>query len=352
MTLAQKSIFSLVLAAVLVGGAAVLAHTGIFDLIENHFYNPAAGEALVRQAAKDAKLLSGVLSGLYERFSFSLSEPAVRRSLLSGQGADDIDEMSGIYSLLHKSVPALQSVRFVDSGGERMYFSTYPADIVNSDTFPVVYRDYHNDPASLPFHDVHVPVQEYARFVLDTARDRMIFSFPLDDSLGVYRGIALFAVSTGILTEAIAEDIAFSADPPGFICGLPAESDDAILAGVSAVWAEGYRSVIPIDLSDTRFILVSAPADQGCYFGRIYSGTVLAFPQPIKRIVVITVFLTVFLILFFLFNFKQASPDSKAVITEHNGIHFINSEAVNGEENIDKNFVNLVESVVGKKQVN
>ena len=310
----------------------MLTYTGIFDLIENRFYSPALSENLLRQAARDAESLSKILTGLHEQFSSSLREPAVRRSLLPGQDAADMYARFGIFSLLHESVPALHSVRFVDSGGDRILFSTQPGDF-----------------AVLPAGEPRIPAQEEARLVLNKTGDGIIFSFPLYDSHDVYCGTALFAVSKRILTEAIADDIAFVAAPPGFVCSLPAKSADAILAGVSAVWAEGYRSVIPLVFPDTELSLVSVPMDEGYYFGRIYSGTALAFPQPARAVIIAAVFLTVFLIIFFLFSFKRIPPNSKEVIMEQDGIHYINSKAIDGDEHIDKNFINLVDSVVGKK---
>ena len=338
----KKAIFSLVISAFLIGGIAVLSHTGIIDLIENRFFNPAACEALVRETTSDAKLLSGILSRLQEDFLSLLSAPSLRRSFLPGRSAADIDERNRIIYALLKSVPALHSVCFMDSSGKQML--SFPADI-----------------ASLPLDEVYVPAHEQARFVLDKAADRIIFTFPFYDSLEFYRGFALFSVSARVLTDAFSaegkmgfgENLALVANPAGVVYGFPGIPAEEIISGVSAAWTEGYRSLIPLASSGAGLMLVSACMDQGFYYGRIYNEAVLIFPQPVKILVPVTGFLTIFLIIFFLFNLKRVSPASGEIITEHNGIHFVNAKVVEDGESsgkeIDNDFVNLVESVVGKK---
>ena len=316
MTVSQKAVFSFVLSALIVGGITALAHTGIFNLIENQFYNPAVSEALVRETAKDAEMLSGAISGLQTRFSSLLFAPEVHRIFLSGRDPADINELSELFGALHESVPALHSVRFIDPSGERIHFSTHPADIVHSNSSSVVYRNYHDDPGSLPFGDVYVPPHEQAGLTLDKAADRMIFSFPLHDQGGNHRGTALFAVSARLLNETLAaagrigigENISLSADSSGFVYGISEAAGDEIHSGVCAVWADGYRSVIPINASGNMYTLVSARMAQGHYYGRIYSEDVLTFPQQIKSLVLVTTFLTLFLMIFFLFNFYHIAP--------------------------------------------
>ncbi|MCL1837079.1 MAG: hypothetical protein FWG46_05990 [Treponema sp.] len=289
------------LSALLVGGIAALAYTGIFDFIENQFYNPAVSETLVRETAKDAELLSGTIFGLQTRFSSLLSAPA------------DIHELSGLFSGLHESVPALHSVRLIDPSGEQIHFSTHPADSA------------HHDHRSLPFGEVHVPPHEQAHLALDRASGRMIFSFPLHDPAGSHCGAALFAVSARVLTEAlaaagrigIADNISLAADSSGFVYGLPETAGEEIHSCVCAVWAEGYRSVIPVTASGNTYTLVSARTAQGHYYGRIYSEDVFTFPQQIKTLVLVTIFLTLFLVFFFLFNANQKTPLPEKIAAEN-----------------------------------
>ena len=312
MTVAQKAVLSFALSALLVGGIAALAYTGVLDLIEEHFYNPSVSEALIREASRDARLLGEYLSGLQDRFSLLLSIQAVRRSFLPGQNAQDVYERSRLFGELLESVPSLHSVRFIDSAGSRIHFSTHPADVAHSDLFSITYKGYNEDPTNLPFNEVLTHDRE--RLILDNARGRIIFSFPFHDS-DAYRGVALFTISTRALSEVFAvagkkgvgENMVLVADPGGFIDVVPGISSEAILPGVTAIWAAGYRSIVPFVTSTSTLALVSVPMDQGLYFGRVVNEAALHFPQPAKNLVVTMIFLTLFLIIFFLLNFKQGS---------------------------------------------
>jgi hypothetical protein len=322
-TVAQKAIASFLVSALLAGGIACLAYIGVFDLIEYRFYNPAASEALIREAARDARLLGGHLSDLQDRFLSALSVCAVRRSFLPTHDEQDVYERSRLFGELLKSIPSLYSVRFVDSAGRRIFFSTHPADIAGANTGLPTYRGYNEDPASLPFGEVYVPARERGKLTLDTARDRVVFSFPLYDSLDVHRGVALFTVSARALAEAFAasgrrgvgENIVFVADPAGFVDTIPGMSGEEIIAGISSAWTGGYRSVVPFVAPDATFVLVSVPMEQGFYFGRIVNEAAMNFSGPVKRLVLTAIFLTLFLIVFFLFNFRQDS----AMVRAHDG---------------------------------
>ena len=314
MTVAQKAVLSFVLSALLVGGIAALAYTGVLDLIENHFYNPSASEALIRETTKDAKLLSGYLSDLQNHFLSLLSVQAVRNSFLPLQDAKDVYDRSRLFGELLESFPAIHSVRFIDSAGSQIHFSTHPDDVARSNSSSIIYKGYNEDPANLPFDEVLA--QEGGRLILDSVGGRIIFSFPLYDSLAIYRGVALFTVSARALSEAfiaagkrgVGENMVLVANPAGLVDVIPGISGETILMSVIGIWAGGYRSIVPFVTSTATLALVSVPMDQGLYFGRIVNESVLHFSEPAKYLVVATIFLTLFLIMFFLFNFKQGSP--------------------------------------------
>ena len=322
MTVAQKAILSFVLSALLVGGIAVLAYTGVLDLIESRFYNPAASEALTRETSRDARLLAAYLSSLQDRFVSVLSADAVRRSFLPNQSAQDIYDRSRLFGELLESTPALYGVRFVDTSGSRTHFSTHPADITVAAPFSLRYRSYSDDPANLPFDDVYVSVLEKGKIVLDTSGNSMVFSFPLYDSFDVHRGVALFTVSARTLAgvfaasgrKGVGENMVLvaaptgGADPAGFVDAASAMSGDEITAGVCAAWADGYRSVVPLIASNATFALVSVPMEHGFYFGRIVNDSALIFSRPARNLIIVAIFLTLFLTIFFLLNFRQDSP--------------------------------------------
>ena len=319
MTITHKTVFSLLISAFLFAGIAVLAYTGIFNFIESRFYSPAVTGTLVRETARDAEIINTLLAELQNRFSSSLHDPAVRDSFLPSQDTDSIYKRYMIFGRLLESVPQLYSVRFVDSAGKQIHFSTYSPDIVQSDSFSIVYRDYDADPASLPFDEVRV--RENNRLTLDKAKNQIIFSFPLHDSDEIYRGTALFTVSVRILTEALVvagrmgadENLSVCTGPPGLVSGLHGVYGDEILAGISSIWDGSYRSIVPIVSAGVTLVLVSARIDQGIYYGRIVDEAVIIFSPQIKIMVLVSVFLTIFLIIFFFFNFSPLPDTAEAL---------------------------------------
>ena len=313
MTVSQKTAFSLFISVLLVVGAAALAYTGLFDLLETRFYNPAVARSLNRETAKDAEVIQQFLSELQSRFSLSLGEAEVRSSFLPGQNVVDIFERTRIYDLIMESVTGMYSVRFIDDEGGRILFSTYPADRIRGND--VLYRGYGEDAASLPFEAVQVSAHEKPRLVMDTAYERIIFAFPFFDSMDVYRGVALFTVSARAAAERLigkgrikaGDDISLTASPPGIVAGSGGVSKTEILAMVSALWAEGTPGSVPLVSADSRraLVLVSAKTSQGVYYGRLVNEEIFAFPQSMKAIILAAIFCTLYLLIFFLLNIRQ-----------------------------------------------
>jgi hypothetical protein len=387
MTVPQKAFLSFLPAFFLVAGIMVFASSGFFGLLEDLFHNPSVSKSLVRKTAGDAALLDAFLSELQNRFSSSLDEPAVRRSFLPEPNASDVFERSKVFSLLHGAMFSLHSVRFVNPDSKEMSFSTCPADIAGHETSSGIYRKYHEDSFGLPFGEVSVFPQEQVKLTLDKTGGRIIFSLPFYDSLDIYRGVALFSVSAGALSDVLfaagrmgaGDNLALVKNPDGFVTGLPDGIQENIAAG-------GYRNIIHFISDGTNIAVVSVQMEQGLFFGRTVSGSVFVLPQSIKILIFIALFLTIFLIVFFLIGIKPVFPAKFAgndtmppylnsrqeapgdldidvdtaeleyipveVIIEQDGIHYINSSAVNSgiitDEKLNRDFVKLVESVVDK----
>jgi hypothetical protein len=317
-TIAQKAALSLLLSVLLFAGIAGAAYTGLFDLIETRFYNPSIARTLIRETGRDAEVIQDFVYDLQRRFEASLNEPPVRRSFLPRQSAADVYERTGIYKTLHETVSGLHSVRFVDSMGSRIHFSTYSPDVSGSDRFSIIYRDYHADPDSLPYGQVQVPAQGGARLIPDIVHGRIIFSFPFYDSLDLYRGTALFTLSLHAVAERLintgriraGENISLTAAPLGIVSGIPEISRTEMLGKVASVWNDGLLGIHSLvsTYSKISLVLVSAKTKQGLYCGRLVNEEVFAVPPAMKVILLAAAFLTIYLTVFFLFNLRQDTP--------------------------------------------
>jgi hypothetical protein len=313
-TVSQKAALSLLIAVFLFAGFAVLAYTGLFDLVEARFYDPSITRSLNREIAQDAENIETFLSELQSRFAETLDETAVRRSFLPNQSAEDIFERTRLYGVLQENLGGLRSIQFVDSGGARIHFSTLPQDVLRQDLLSMAFRDYNEDGSSLPYDQVAVQNRGDPRLILDQAGDRIIFAFPFYDAFDVYRGTALFTLSVRALAERligagrirIGEDVVILSSPPGVLTGIPG-SDRAVLPMVSSVWADGILALTPLDsaASGISLALISAKTSLGIFVGRLVSEDLFSFPQTMKVILLVSFFLTIYLAIFLFFNLKQ-----------------------------------------------
>jgi hypothetical protein len=314
-TVSQKAALSLLISIFLFAGFAVLAYTGLFDLIETRFYDPSVTRAMNREIAGETKTIETFLAELETRFSATLAETSIQRSFLPNQSAEDIFERTRIYGTLIESLGGLQWVRFVDSGGSRLHFSTYGPDIFSQDRLSIAFRNYTDDETNLPYEQVAVEAGASPRLIMDDRGDRIIFAFPFHDSFDVYRGTALFSLSIRALSERliaegrakIGEDIAILPEPPGIISGIPGSNRRAILSSIASIWSGGILSLTALDSADSgvSLALIAEKTNRGIIVGRVINEALFSFPDTMKIILLVSFFLTIYLTIFLFFNLKQ-----------------------------------------------
>ncbi|MDR1929532.1 MAG: hypothetical protein LBQ44_02775 [Treponema sp.] len=299
---------------------SILAFAGLFDLIETRFYNPSITRSLSEEVNRDAEILSNFMNELQDRFKFSLENEAVQRSFLPNYSGQDISERDRIFDLLMESQSGIQSIRFVDAGGQHIHFSTNPADVLRQDTRTAAYRNYGEVIPYTPLEELALDAGEDPKITLDRRNDRIVFSFPFTDALEVYRGTVLYSLSMRAVTERfisagrlrVGQTLALSSDPPGIVSGLPNTGRDRILPLVSEAWNEGL-SITSLDseISGYALVLISARTGSGIIMGRVVDLTLFDFPAAVKFILLASLFLTLYLTLFLLLNLR---PDAMTVI--------------------------------------
>ena len=137
MTVSQKAAISLLISVLLFVGFSLLSFAGFLDFIEARFYNPSVISSFSNNLREDALSIDNFLNGEQERFSAVLSEPSVKNSFMPNQSQEDIITRSAIIGTLQESVPGLQWIRFIDTNGIRIHFSTYIRDIVQQDNITI-----------------------------------------------------------------------------------------------------------------------------------------------------------------------------------------------------------------------
>jgi hypothetical protein len=311
----RKAAFSLLISILLFAVFTALAFTGLFDLVEARFYNPAVVRAIGREIDADTQVVEEFFEELQIRFAATLDEGAVRRSLLSDLESEDIALRASLYGELLESLGGLQSVRFIDSGGRRIHFSTWPPDILRQDRNSIAYRNYgaaENSAAYIPYGQVETTVP---KLILDGAGERIIFSHPFYDSFDVYRGTALFSLSVRAVMDRmvnagrikVGEDISVVSEPPGLVAGLPPMGRNVLLPLIARVWSENSLSLgrLNSNLTGVNLALISRKADQNIYIGRLVNESLLSLPLAMRIILLISFLITVYLIIFLLFNLRQ-----------------------------------------------
>jgi hypothetical protein len=314
LTVSQKAALSLLITVVLFAVFTVLAFTGLFDLVEARFYNPSIVSALTREVNDNARELDQFLTELEIRFSATLREDSVKRSFLPNQSADDIFERSRIYGILMESLRGFQGVRFIDNGGTRIHYSTYQTDILRQDRLSTAYHNYADD--GFPYSLIASSDQGSVRLIFDEDGHRVLFSLPFYDSFDVFRGTALFSLSTRAVAERltgegrikVGENVSIISEPMGIVLGLPPVSEDALIPDVISIWNEGILSLTSMDsASGTSLALLSAKTSHGFFLGSLINESRFVFPQLMKVILLGAFFLTLYLTVFLLFNLRQDS---------------------------------------------
>jgi len=308
-----KPVLVLLISILLFAGFFYLADKELPDF-QTRFYNPSVLKSYAKENSIDAQLVQSFLFELQDRFAATLKEPAVQSSFLYNQSPDDIYERSRIFGILLESTAGLQSVQFVDSNGIRLHYSTSAGDIISRDDNSTAYRNYTDDPLALPYETVSVSADNSAKFSMDEQSDRIIFSFPFNDSMDVYRGTALYSVSVRAPAQKLVaqgrlkvnENVFVTESPPGILLGSPNLSKSDILEKVSSIWNDGVQERVTFDSADSgmKFSLVSLRTDNGVFFGRLVNDALFYISDSMKNILLLSMFLTFYLTLLFIVNFR------------------------------------------------
>ena len=312
MSTSQKITLSLLISVFLFVVFAAIAFSGLFDLLEAHFYNPSVTANIIRANNRNADMIDNFFLEMQERFSETLARQEVRRSFQSNHSLQDISARSEIYKNLMEIFDGIQWVRFIDSGGRRIQYSSYAPDILRHEALSTIYVNYYEP--DLPYETVAVKSGGEPKLTFDGKLKRVLFSFPFYDSFDIYRGTALFSLSMSAVPDKLINEgrilfdnsIAVIQDPPGFVFGMPVTAGGDLFSRVSSVWKGGHKisSLVSAE-PDLSFVLVSTVTSRGFFVGRLASEELFSFPLTMKIILLLSFFLTVYLIIFLLFSLRQ-----------------------------------------------
>ncbi|MBP3772203.1 MAG: hypothetical protein J6I53_05865 [Treponema sp.] len=354
MTSGQKVAFSLLISVLAFCAFAVVAFSGLFDLLEVNFYQPVVQEVKQKKIEEIAAAQNEYFQTLMKRFdAFSLSSD-VKTYALSRPDDVAVRERERLRSELVTSTAALSGIRIVDDNGRNIYFSTYSSDII-SDKKGISYRNY-NASDELNYDSVRsknlfqASSEDRCRIIKDGQNKRIIFSLPFYNPENEYKGSILFYCNplhfsqflynrNLIDVKGFAELVTAPMDSDkfvdgfgGFVFGLPNYGQESIKSEILEKWRAGddtFWKLQPVENPDQA----AAPDKSGFYdmdafLGRVKSNSLCAFsyrharedfgfitllygenelkfPPYIRVLLLATAFVTLYLAIFLILSFKH-----------------------------------------------
>jgi hypothetical protein len=314
MSVFRKAALCLLITALFAGAFSALSWFSLFDLVEVEFYAPAISRDAADKLNAETRLLGDAFENLQERFSGALQNEAVKLSVSLNQNERDIFERSRIFGELLTTTPLLQWVRLIDGSGSRsrIHFSTEGADYFIRSDNTAAYRAWTEASRHIPITDEML--SDSGGIIFDELYERLLFYMPFRDTRNIKRGVALFAVSSGIIDETLftgsfiktGEPVSIVSNPGGILIGLREEADAALRETVAGIWNSGIvtRNVVRSSTNHT-FVLFSKQTGQGVFTGFLVDEQLFAIPLLLKMIMLICFCVTVFIISFFIVNIKQ-----------------------------------------------
>ncbi|MDR0409619.1 MAG: hypothetical protein LBH18_04395, partial [Spirochaetaceae bacterium] len=322
MPIARKAAVSLLICVLLFAGFCFISFTSLFDKIETQFYDRAIINRLTNELEADAAFIDIYMNELQQRFSDILNERAIKSSFWVNQNSEDIYERSRIFASLGISLPGLQWVRFIDSTGNRIHYSTNPDDQILTDTGTLLYKTYPEVMGYVPFDQQMLSGMNMRRVVFDAENERLIFYYPFYDSMDIHRGEALFSVSINAFSERLIEnaratvrdDIFVISNPKGIVIGIPQLDAASAKEAIASIWATGSlalsRVYAPRSGADSMTLL-SVKTNNDIFVGRVVPENLFALPIALKALMIGAVFVTMFVLMFLILNVKQ---DAVAIV--------------------------------------
>jgi hypothetical protein len=318
MTEPRKVALSLLITIVLFAAFTVASFAGLFGLIEARFYNPSVAAAMSGELDHETASVEVFITTVERWFSDCLAESAVKRAFMVNQTNADISERSQIFTRLHERLDGLQWVRFIDSGGNRIHYSTWRGDLVSSDSATAVYRAYSEAAFYTPMEDILPLAGEDCHILFDAPGERVVFSLPFYDAADSPRGLAVFSLSVSAIQNRLIADrgaipgkLWLVSEPLGLLRGVPEDGTDGILEAVAEDWNQsGIVKKVSVSTLEsggnrTRLVLFSARTLQGIYVGSLVNENLFVFPPNLKMLLLALVFVSLFLVLFLIVNARQ-----------------------------------------------
>jgi hypothetical protein len=357
-TAGQKTAFSLLISVLVFAGCAVAAFTGGFKLVEARFYQPRVVASINKQLSDISGSMDEYFGATVTRFATYAADKSVQTFVEPAPADSDVQTRTTLTGNLFAETTGLVGIRLIDSNGRYLHYSTYSKDVLKKTDRLISYSNY-DTLGDIPYSDIASAdtdlkadtaekLASNCTIYMDSTKERIIFSFPYYDKFSVFRGSLVFymdstdftrfLVSRNAITlsdrgtlvapafenkalddetasdaadkptadESVFAKKAPSAENSGIVFGLPTVGTDILEKAIVEKWSAGLYGTEHIATTDAGdWILLTSIKSKYGKIGWVYTESIFAFPQSVKILLLVCIFITLFLIVFMLFNLKH-----------------------------------------------
>ncbi len=330
-----KIALSLLIAIALFSGFAVLAFSGLFNVLEADFFAPRIEEEFASELASISAKIEKYHGLAVERFQARVDKDYVASAFAAVPPRDDAAKRNADFGSLQKDLPNLLRVRLLDPDGRRLHFSTGKDDVQRQLTDGIEYKtlDQADGAQSIPGSTLASADGGNAKVFVDGANDRFIYSLPVyqtSSGAKIFKGTALFYVaSSDLLTyllrtpkTAVSNIVLVGNDVT--LVNFPDVQPEAarlLEEGINSVLAgnagqDGFSAPLVFsgaDGSAEKFRMFGRRLSVGGYAAFLAGSSEFEMGQVMKGLLLASVFFTVFLIVYIIFNLR---PDPLEVVAQ------------------------------------
>ncbi len=315
-----KVSLSLLITLIVFSAFSLLAYSGLFNLIETNFYHP----RIKNDFQKTAKDLDDKIARYHEtnieRYSSGLQQGFITRSFQTNQVAEDIRQREAYFTRLRETYSDFLFCRFISPDGRRLHYSTNELDLRAREADRIVYREA-AELKDLELSKVLISETDPYRLVMDSLRNRFVYSFPVRDSYNIFKGIALFYIKEMGLYNYLLNTPGYtygeliSVDESGLIANVQRETfTDEELQNlkdeVASIWqarpaAGSFDALLSLTYAGERYTLFTTVNPLYGNLGVIAPLSMFEIAPSMKIILMVSFFLTLFLVVFLILNLRQ-----------------------------------------------
>ena len=313
MTSGQKVALSLLLTIILFAGFVVLAFSGVFQLIETRFYQPSLVHGIEKDLSSISEAYTEYINQLTQNFQNIINSEYIKSVSNPTQTTQNIQGRSQLFSDIASKISGLSGYRVVDTNGKAIHYSTFDSDIFKQQSNAISYKNF--DESNYPYEKLALD-----GIFFNKNQNQLIFSYPYINSYGTEQGRILFYVMVNDFNNFLVNKNILPINQPtilvetskngtlGFIYGFPFANQDFFANAVLERWKQGLFGTNSIlDTEVGNWIMISNNISSQFLVAKVEKESFFLFPESVKILLLVCIFISIYLIFFLLFNLKQDS---------------------------------------------